>query len=128
MSMKLNNKGWGTLEMVLISLALLVMLIVSIYFISRLYGSFDNSKRNKVYMDLETKLAEAARIYVRINNIDVTSNYRISYETLKEANLIRELKDSSGNDCEGYALISILSNKKYYNGYVSCNNYTSKNY
>ena len=126
--MKLNNKGWGTLEMILISLALLVMLIVSIYFISRLYGSFDNSNRNKIYMDLESELADAARTYIRKNNIDITSNYRISYEALKEANLIDELKDSNGHDCNGYALVSILNNKKYYNGYVSCNNYTSKNY
>lgn len=126
--MKLNRNGWGTLEMIIISVILLLALIVSIFFISNLYGSFDNSHSNKIYNDLETKLADAGRKYVHNNNIEIEDNYRISYELLKENGYIGELLDSEKNACNGYALITRLNNKNYYHGYVSCNNYTSKNY
>ena len=33
--MKLDNKGWGTLEMVLLVAGLFIALLVAIYFISR---------------------------------------------------------------------------------------------
>ncbi len=126
--MKLNKNGWGTTEMIMISIILLLALIVSIFFISRLYGSFDNSNSNKIYNDLEIKLADASRKYVRDYNIEVVDNYRISYELLRENGYIGELKDADNNSCNGYALITKLNNKKYYHGYITCNNYTSKDY
>jgi len=40
--MKLNNKGWGTTEMFLLSGGLLIALLVAVFFISQLYGSFES--------------------------------------------------------------------------------------
>ncbi len=37
---KLNNRGWGLVEMLLLCAALLVALLVAIYFIYVLYESF----------------------------------------------------------------------------------------
>ncbi len=36
---KLNNRGWGLVEMLLLSGALLIALLVAIYFIYKLYSS-----------------------------------------------------------------------------------------
>ena len=44
--MKLNNKGWGTVEMLLLSGGLLIALLVAIFFIYKLYSSLDNSYTN----------------------------------------------------------------------------------
>ncbi len=37
---KLNNKGWGLAEMLILSGSLLLALLVAIYFIYQLYNSF----------------------------------------------------------------------------------------
>ncbi len=124
--MKLNKNGWGTLEMILISLILLLALIVSIFFISKLYGSFANANSNRIYNDLENKLADAGRKYVEDKNINITSSYQISYELLKENGYINSLKDKDNSDCNGYVLVSRINNINYYNGFITCNNYITK--
>ena len=62
--MKLNNKGWGTMEMLLLSGGLLIALLIAVFFISKLYGSFESSNINRQYVDLENKLEDAAKEYV----------------------------------------------------------------
>ena len=59
--MKLNNKGWGTMEMLLLSGGLLIALLVAVFFISKLYGSFESSNLNRQYVDLENKLEDATK-------------------------------------------------------------------
>ena len=126
--MKLNNKGWGTMEMILLVCGLLIALLVAIFFISKLYGSFDKTISNKNYFELETKLESAAKEYVRDNNIQIDGETRISYETLKEHNKIDNLYDQDNNSCTGYVTISRIDNVNYYKGYISCPNYISDNY
>ena len=126
--MKLNNKGWGTMEMILLVCGLLIALLVAIFFISKLYGSFDKTISNKNYFELETKLESAAKEYVRDNNIQIDGETRISYETLKEHNKIDNLYDQDNNSCTGYVTISRIDNVNYYKGYISCPGYISDNY
>ena len=47
-----NKNGWGTMEMVLLSGGLLLALFIAIFFIVRLYGSFESAVGNKQYIDL----------------------------------------------------------------------------
>ena len=122
--MKINNKGWGTAE---ISLALLLALIVAIYFISKLYGSFALSKSNKIYMDLEDKLASSARNFIKDSNIEINDRYQVSYAFLKQNGYINDLKDANNEECNGYVLINKLSNRPYYKSYITCQNYSTEN-
>ena len=126
--MKLNNKGWGTVEMLLISGGLLLALIVAIFFINKLYGSFDKAVGNRYYMDLETKIEDAARKYINDYNIIDPFNYRISLDTLQSGKYIDNVKDSNGNKCDGYVIVNKLNNINYYNAYISCPNYITTNY
>lgn len=126
--MKLNNNGWGTIQMLLLSGGLLVALIVAIYFIGSLYGSFSGAVGNKQYMDLETKLEEAAKEYVDSNSFEINGEFTISYTTLKSYNFIDDLKDIDGNDCNGYVKISNIDNINHYTGFISCKNYITTNY
>lgn len=126
--MKLNNKGWGTAEMFLLSGGLLIALLVAIFFISKLYGSLDASVSNKHYVDLENNLEMSARDYLTDNNIEVVSGFRISYEFLKNNGYIDELNDKNGNSCSGYVIVNNIDNINYYKGYISCAEYKTSNY
>lgn len=126
--MKLNNKGWGTIEMLILSLGLFIALLIAIFFISRLYGSFGNAIGNRVYIDLENKLEESAKKYIETEEILVNGDYKITLYTLKTNGYIEELKDKNNESCNGYVMVSNLNGNVYYNGYILCNNYQTKNY
>jgi hypothetical protein len=124
--MKLNKKGWSTTEMLALTAGLFIALLVSIYFISKLYGSFDNAVKNKKYFELETRLESASRKYVLLNNIQLVDNYLISYKTLKDAGLINDLDDAYGNPCSGYVIVNVIDGFDYHNAYITCNNYQTE--
>ena len=126
--MKLNKNGWGTIEMLLLTGGLLIALIIAIFFISKLYGSFSNSVGNKQYMDLENRLETAAKEYMNDNNIEVNGDYRTTYSTLKSNNYIGELTDIDGNSCNGYVEITVVDNIDHYRGYLLCDNYQTTDY
>ncbi len=126
--MKLNNRGWGTKEMILLSGGLFLALIVAIYFIVKLFGSFDSAVLNRQYADLEIKIEEAARNYIVNNNINVNGEYRISLDTLKNNNYITDFKDNNGSNCSGYVKVTKVDGINQYAGYISCFNYQTRNY
>ena len=121
--MKLNNKGWGTLEMFLLSGGLLIALLVSVYFISQLYGSFDNAVGYRQYEDMEARLASAAKQYVIENNIANNDTLTINYDTLEALGYIDSLKDNEGYPCTGYVVISKIDFTNSYKAYIVCRNY-----
>ncbi len=126
--MKLEKNGWSTTEMLLLSGGLLIALFVSVYFISVLYGSFDNANRNKQYSDLESELAVNARRYVEKNNVNVIDGEKITYQFLQKVGVMDALNDNNGNSCDGYVIVTKNGNLNQYKGYVKCPNYESKNY
>lgn len=124
-----KKNGWGTLEMLLLCGGLVIALLVAIYFISKLYGSFENSTANRQYMNLEVRLENAAKSYITNYKINVIDEYRISLETLKESDSnIKDFNDSKGNACDGYVIIKNIDNNNYYQAYITCEDYqTIKN-
>lgn len=126
--MKLNKNGWGTTEMFLLSGGLLIALLVAIFFISKLYGSMENSFANRQYNDLEYKIENAARNFIESNEIEINGEYKLTLNTLKNNNYISEFKDNDGNNCNGYVLITNTNGINNYNGYILCNDYQTKNY
>lgn len=125
--MKLNKKGWGTLEMFLLSAGLFIALLVAVYFISKLYGSFDRSIDNKHYANLETKLASAAKRYVLENNVSIDNEITIKYDVLRNMGYINDLVDEYNNNCTGYVLVTKIDFVNNYKAYISCNNYKTEN-
>lgn len=124
--MKLNNKGWGTMEMVLLASGLVLALFVAIFFISRLYGSFDKAIGDKRYMDLENVLENAAKRYVDDNNIEINGEYTLNYATLKD--YINDFSDSDGNICDGYVMVTRPDNINLYKAFITCPNYETPKY
>lgn len=127
--MKLNKNGWGTTEMLLLSGGIILALIIAIYFISQLFGDFENSFSNKNYADLEVSLQDAAKKYVRDNDIIVENSYRISLYDLKQNGYINSFKDNNDEDCNGYVVVNNYGNINYeYKAYILCNDYMTNNY
>ena len=126
--MKLNNKGWGTMQMLLLTGGLLIALLVAVFFIAKLYGSFAGSIGNRQYMDLENKLEAAAKNYIADRGIEVNGDYKVTYETLKNNNYITELSDLNGNSCNGYVRITTVDNISHYKGYIICVDYQTNEY
>jgi len=116
------------MEMFLLSGGLLIALLVSIFFISKLYGSMDVTFGNNAYKNLENKLEIAAKEYIEDFDISVSGLYKISLSTLKYHGYINELKDSDGNNCNGYVIIDNEDEVYNYKGYILCNDYQSNNY
>ncbi len=126
--MSLKKNGWGTMEMILLSLGLLIALLIAAFFVSKLYGSLDNATRDRIYTDLEYKLEEAAKRYVNENNIEINNEYRINLATLQDANLIGNFKDDNNNECNGYVIVSRMNSIYYYDGFITCPNYETLSY
>ena len=119
--MKLNNKGWGLQEMLIMSSILFITLLVVAYLIFVLYSNLDAKQANQ-YLKLETKLETAAVSYVasRLN----FNEGIITLNTLKNTGYIDIFTDNNDNACSGY----VVYKNHEYRPYISCEYYTTKNY
>lgn len=126
--MKLNNKGWGTNEMIFFCCGLFIALMVATYYISGLYASLDIREENTSYENLEERLENAASRYVNDNDLEINGTYKISYGTLKTEGYIEQLKDINKDLCGGYVIISNEAEVLNYKGYISCNDYVTDGY
>lgn len=120
--MKLNNKGWGYRQMLLMTCILLVFLMIAAYNIYALYNDLD-AKDAVTYVNLENKLQIAASKYVGDKNLE-SSNLIISLTDLKNEEYITVFNDDSNRVCNGYV---VYENYKY-SPYISCPDYISNNY
>ena len=119
---KLNNKGWGLREMMIISAILLVFLLFAAYYIYVLYNNLDEDKAG-VYAKLELKLQTAAVKYVKDNNIK-KGKAIISLDDLQDAGYIDMFTDPKDDKCNGY----VIYENNDYDSYISCNYFTSSGY
>lgn len=125
---RLNNKGWGTLEMFLLSGGLLFALLVSVALISVLYRNQERNVRFLKYRNFENRLVVAAEEYVLKNDIVVNDNIKINYSTLKKEGYIKNTESIIDRDCDGYVEVSTNGLVNHYDAYVSCNDYKTENY
>lgn len=126
--MKLDNRGWGLKEMIFLSCGLLIALLVSLFFISKLFKSLDYKGESYSYFNLETDLENAAIRYKNDNDLIINGSYKISYSTLKSEGYAKPLKDENGDPCGGYVIISNNNGLLNYEAYISCNDYVTEGY
>ena len=109
----LNNRGWGTIEMLVLSGALLlVLLFVAISIYNLYHTQFPTSHQ---YNNLEETIRDEAKKYVKDNG----SQSVITLKELKQGGYITNFTDSDSMSCDGYVLISFGG----YAPYISCSNY-----
>lgn len=114
----LNNHGWGTKEMILLSCGLLLVLIFVAFSIYKLYHSIEPVAPQ--YGILERTIKNEAQNYALSNG----KKSVITLKELKNAGYIDIFTDINDNPCDGYVL---LENNKY-TPYVSCEYYKTNGY
>ncbi|MCM1053361.1 MAG: hypothetical protein NC483_05255 [Ruminococcus sp.] len=131
--MKLNNRGWGLNEMLLLSGVLVIFLLIAFYYIFHLFDNFKsemNINSDDYYIELEEKLENQALIYLNDYYDDylTSDNIIVTRSILKSYNLDIDLEDKSGRDCNGYVIANKshgIINKK---AYIKCNKYETEGY
>lgn len=117
--MKLDNRGWGTKEMIIMSSILFFLLLV----VTVMIYSFYNNKGNNAYTysGLESTLRSAAIRYANDNNILIGE---ITVSQLKQEGYLTSFKDDKGRDCSGYVE---LQNGQA-SAHINCPDYRTLNY
>lgn len=103
---------------------LLILIVVLLTAFGFVYKS-----KSKEYKELENQLVESAKKYVdaRFLYPDENQSTKVTYSEMKESAFIEELK--KGEDiCDGYVIVQSNGTVFSYKGYVSCPNYTTKDY
>ena len=109
--MKLNNHGWGLVEMLLIVALLLFFLLISIFYVSRLYNGLAKDTNSE-----KIKNAVNEYLYNKYGTYDAPYDMMLPLETLKDET---DLKIS--DDCKGYVLIKLEDNETVIKDKISCN-------
>lgn len=83
----------------------------------------------KEYQILEVDLVEAADIYIKINDIKLSTSeeFTIKTEELLEQNIIKTM-DVGEDTCEGYINVKKNISKINYKAYIKCREYTTADY
>ena len=126
----LNKKGWGLVEMLILSGVLIIFLFIAIYFIYRLYGNLDEGINTNYYTNLENDLRNQAEEYLNDYYDDtLTSDYiTITRNVLKTYDLDVILEDPQGRECSGYVRANKSHAKVNIEAYISCSKYETDGY
>ena len=124
--MHLNNRGWGTREMIIMTAFLLLMLAISWYYISTLYQGVlvrnAVSIENEHYDLVKNRLVNSAQKYYYDNSLEGPA--LLSYELLKEKGYISDIQDFIDFSCNGYVTV----NNGVFKPYINCKDYISEGY
>ena len=115
---RLNNRGWGTYEMILLSCGLLLALLFVAFSIYKLYHSINPVAPQ--YALLEKTITDEAKRYAESNG----KKSVITLSQLQDAGYIDFFSDINDNDCDGYVLVS---DGDFY-PYISCEYYQTNGY
>jgi hypothetical protein len=142
--MKLNNKGFGTKDMIIYSCVIIFFLLLADLLILSFYRDKDKIDIKDIredhpsaksgsfydyYIQQENNLKAAGLKYARANNLNLTSKTRFNISVLVENGYISYVRDSEDNTiCSGY--IVMINNIGDYDieSYIKCNSYTTEGY
>lgn len=133
---KLDNKGWGLNEFLIIILAFSFCLAIVLVLCNQLINK-ENKKTNEGtifsgeksdigdYINLEDRITEQAKLY---NNSETEDTVIIKLENLVKNGYIKKVVDPKNNkECSGYVVYN--GQNKEYKTYLSCpGNYQTSDY
>lgn len=133
--MKLNNKGWGFNEFIMLLGILFVCLVVVVIFYTKLTkgviktnnvkNEFIGESNIKNYIDMEDEITEQAKKYSVDESNDMVI---IKFNTLIKNGYIKKVVDPTNKkECNGY--IVYTGSTKEYKTFLSCpGNYQTSDY
>lgn len=114
----LDNRGWGTKEMILLSCGLLIILLFVAISIYKFYHAVEPVAPQ--YGLLERTIKAEAEEYASFNG----KKSVITLKELKAADYITIFTDINDNPCDGYVLLE----DNEYTPYISCEYYRTNGY
>ena len=136
--MKLNNRGWGLNQMLILCAILIFFLMVAVFFIVQLSESlgdvFQDSIMGQVsYTVVEENIEKATKDYmdkyyeyeIGTGTITVTVDNLLKYEMIKSINLKPSEEEDS---CTGYSLVEKKNSTLVVEAYIKCSNYETNGY
>lgn len=131
--MRLNNRGWGLKEMLILSSILIFFFCLAIYFIYVLYDSLadgfvvnEDYINESVYIEMERNIEEKSINYLSDNYVDNDTLVDIDL-LIKEDYLEKVIDPETDNECTGYIKINNYDELDL-KAYIKCDNYITKNY
>lgn len=156
--MKLNDKGFGMKEMIIIMSGLLLFLLLAAYNVSKLYSSIEKSQNEareaqkvveqkkeeevevpvivekvneEYYKNLELKFKNATLDYMNDYRYDMSSQIMsVTSDTLEGLNYISMVDQFGNKTCDGYSNVFYDEvNEEYViKSFIRCTNYISEGY
>lgn len=130
--MKLNNRGWGLREMLILSAVLIFFFCLAIYFIYLLYSSLELDLNNSDYVEvkqyeaLEETIEKSAKEYLEDINQPLDIEIIIDAEDLINAGYMEDIIDpNSDNACDAYVKVNANSDIK---AYIKCDEYITEGF
>lgn len=133
----LNKNGWGIRSFIICGAILLLALILTTFFVIRLYSGLPNLTGFMTdpieYQTIEENLNEKSLQYINkyydseitTGVIVVSTKNLLKYDLIEEKDLIQ----TKNNDiCEGYSLIRKEEEKLTSKSYITCDNYVTDGY
>lgn len=133
----LNKNGWGFRTFIIAGSILFIALIITSFFIIRLYSSLPNlnALMNEPldYEDIEENLVESSLNYInKYYDEEITTGVIvISTDNLLKYNVIEKkdlIETTNEDECRGYALIRKEEGNLVSTSYIKCNNYITEGY
>ena len=134
--MKLNNKGWGLTEMIIICCGVLFCLLIIIYYVNVFRGSVadksddtttaqkpepETEPSSTKYEDYLVLLQEKAISYaLTLDTLEEESTFYIRVEDLINNNYVPKLED-----CDGHVNVNKIGDTYSSNAYMTCSNFNS---
>lgn len=128
--MKLNQNGWGVMEMLVLVGVLALFLLLTIYLITSFANAFYKEAKTTDYSKLEKKLENQTLIYLNdyYKGMLTSEGMIVTKEVLINNGLDGEIIDNGGFYCDGYAFATKSRGIIVIKPYVSCRNYETDGY
>ena len=136
--MKLNNRGWGLNQMLILCAILLMFLMVAVFFIVQLSDSLGDVFQESIvgglsYTTVEENIEYATEDYMEkyyeyeigTGTITVTVDNLLKYDMIKDINL---KPGEEADSCTGYSLVEKKKEKLIINAYIKCSDYETDGY
>ena len=145
MKLRLNDKGFGTKDMIIYTCVILFFLILADLLILSFYKKQDRIDMHDLveekpvdkskgafyiyYQQQESNLKVAGLSYARDKKLNAVNDFTISIGILKDNNYIKDIRDSEDNTiCSGYVVIKNTDYDYDVKPYIKCNSYTTDGY
>ena len=130
----MNNGGWGLRVMLVFCIFISLFFLFSTNIVGKAWEGITSKKEikeNITYFDLERKIMNSAKKYIKNTYVDIENNIEIPVKltTLINYYYLAPIKDiHTKEECSGYVMFIKNENDIKYKSYLKCDGYKTNGY